>query len=132
MAYEYPSNANIATDKAVRASDIRKIRDMVPALAAGEAGAPKIQMAALQVVPVGVTGGIVSGWPSSPNTTGGPIFISAELVTGAGEGVTFTVDGNDVFQLGASSRGFVSYIVGVGETFSTSGSGTVAKKFYRK
>ena len=47
MAYEYPSNANIATDKPVRAADIRKIRDMVPGLAAGDASAPSIAGKAL-------------------------------------------------------------------------------------
>ena len=53
MGWEFPSNTNIASDKPVRASDILRIRDLVPALAAGDVGAPRIAPDALEVPPVG-------------------------------------------------------------------------------
>jgi hypothetical protein len=65
MAWTDITNAFIAVGKAVRARDIRALRDNIAALAAGEAGAPRIQRAA-------IAPGVV-----------GPLY--AEVFNGAGE-----------------------------------------------
>ena len=55
MAWTDITNTFIAVGKAVRARDIRALRDNFAAMAAGEAGAPRIQRAAIAPEAVGVT-----------------------------------------------------------------------------
>lgn len=46
--YTYVPNGNLESGKPARATDIRSIRDMAPAIAEGADGAPRIQLGALE------------------------------------------------------------------------------------
>jgi hypothetical protein len=68
MAWTDITNTFIAVGKAVRARDIRALRDNFAAMAAGEAGAPRIQRAAIAPEAVGVTELATSVRPSATLT----------------------------------------------------------------
>jgi len=55
MAYDPPTDTELFTDKPGIYTVFRRLRDMIPGLAAGDTGAPKIQTAAIADNAVGTT-----------------------------------------------------------------------------
>jgi hypothetical protein len=86
MAWTDITNTFIAVGKAVRARDIRALRDNIAALAAGEAGAPRIQRAAIAPEAVGVAELAESIRPSATLT--GQLY--SGVFNAVGEVATFT------------------------------------------
>ena len=86
MAWTIITNAFIAVGEAVRARDIRALRDNIAALAAGDAGAPRIQRAAIAPEAVGVNE-LAEGIRPSATLTG---QLYSGVFNAVGEVATFT------------------------------------------
>lgn len=131
-AYRAIADSEVAEDAPVTALLVAALRNNALAIQQGDSTAPKISTAnALDVPPLGVADTIQSGWPATPNATGGPIFISAQVTTDGSGGMSFVVAGNTVATAPASATSHFTYIVKVGEAFAITGTGTVSLRFHR-
>lgn len=84
--YTYVPNGNLESGKPARATDMRAIRDMAPAIAEGADGAPRVQWEAMGASPLLGVGSVGGADPIAFTSIGDCRVFRLEIYTGAPSG----------------------------------------------